>query len=53
MHPYYTSNNTTQAELLNAQYQHSFEISHGNRFLGSFIGTTDLTDNYINDKVSH
>ena len=46
------NNSTTNAELMNAQYQHTFTISQGNRFLGSYIGTAELTDAYVDEKVS-
>lgn len=44
--------NANKAELLNTQYQYDFKISHGHCFLGRFIGTPELTDLWVEDKVS-
>ena len=36
--------NDVSAAALNTLHQHTFKISHGERFLGSFIGAQALTD---------
>lgn len=42
----------TTAEVLNAKFNYSFAISQGSRFIGSFIGTPNLTKEWVENKIS-
>lgn len=42
----------TNVEFLNALYKHSFDMHLSSHFLGSFIGTLNLTDKLVDEKIS-